>query len=193
LYKNRAKGHHKINKQGKHIKSGASNQHAESGKEAWLLVTSLMVTSKLAKRVVKIYKKRMEIEEGYRDMKSEHYGLGFNASRSYKVTRIAILMLIAALAEILLLIIGTAADQAGLARHYQANTVKNRRVLSLHFLGRRVVKSSRVNLTLEHIQKAILHMQKIILTADRSMWKSRENGKKQIKPSIQKIENCMCL
>ena len=191
MYKNRAKGRHKINRQGKYIHSGKSNQHAESGKEAWLLVTSLAVTSKLAKRVVKIYKKRMEIEEGYRDMKSEHYGLGFNASMSYKVTRIAILMLIAALAAILLLIIGTAAEQAGLARHYQANTVKHRRVLSLHFLGRRVVKNPRLNLTFEHIQKAILHMQTIILTADRSMWKSKENDQVQLQPSLQKIESCM--
>lgn len=93
----------------------------------------------------------------------------------------------------LAVIIGTATEQAGLARYYQANTVKNRRVLSLHFLGRRVVNNLRFNLTLEHIQKAILHMQKIILTADRSMWKSRENGIDQIKPSLQKVENCMCL
>ena len=193
LYKNKAKGRQKLNKQGKRAQSKKSNHHAESGKEPWLLVTSLAVTSKLAKRVVEIYKKRMEIEEGYRDMKSEHYGLGFNASLSYKVPRIAILMLIAALAAILLLIIGTAAEQAGLARHYQANTVKHRRVLSLHFLGRRVVKNSRFNLTVEDIQKAILHMQTIILTADRRMWKSKVNGIDQIKPSLQKIENCMCL
>ena len=88
------------------------------------LVLISPINSKLAKRVVKIYKARMQIEEGFRDMKSEHYGLGFNASQSRKTNRIAILMLIATLAAMLLLIIGTAAELAGKARNYQANTVK---------------------------------------------------------------------
>jgi chloramphenicol O-acetyltransferase len=57
LYKNRAKNRHKLTKNGKRAQSKKSNHHAVSGGEPWLLVTSLAVTSKLAKRIVKIYKK----------------------------------------------------------------------------------------------------------------------------------------
>jgi hypothetical protein len=133
----------------------------------------------------------MEIEEGYRNMKSEHYGLGFNASMSYKTPRIAILMLIAALSAMLLLIIGTALEQAGLAHQYQANSIKHRRVLSLHFLDRRAVKNTRLILTREQFKNAIMHMQAIILKGHKSMWKSKENDQSELQPSIQEIENCM--
>jgi hypothetical protein len=54
----------------------------------------------------------MQIEEGYRDMKSKLYGLGFNESESYKIRRIEILMLVAVLAAMVLLLIGAAAEQA---------------------------------------------------------------------------------
>jgi hypothetical protein len=69
------------------------------------------VTSQLAKQVVNIYSSRMQIEEGYRDMKSKLYGLGFNESESYKIRRIEILMLVAELAAMLLILIGAAASR----------------------------------------------------------------------------------
>lgn len=139
LYKGTSKGRHKLTAEGKRCSSSHSEQHARSGKEPWVLATSLSLNSGLAKRVVKIYKSRMQIEEGYRDMKSKLFGLGFNESKSYKIDRIAILMLIAILAALLLIMIGVAAEQAGFAKYFQANTIKDRRVLSLHYLGLRII------------------------------------------------------
>ncbi len=144
-------------------------QYAEGAKEPWLLATSLTITSKLAKHVVKIYKARMQIEEGFKDMKSEHYGLGFNASQSRNTNRIGILMLIATLAAMLLLIIGTATELTGKARNYQANTVKHRRVLSLHFLALRVIADTRLTINPVFFEQAITHMNTIISKADQGL------------------------
>jgi len=53
-----------------------SEVHAEREKEPWLLATSLPVTSTLAKKVVKLYSARMQIEESFRDIKSYRFGAG---------------------------------------------------------------------------------------------------------------------
>lgn len=184
LHRKPAKGRHKFTTEGKICRSTNSKKYADGGREPWLLCTSLDITNRDAKRIVQIYAKRMEIECGYRDLKSEHYGLGFNASKSYKIKRIEILMLIAAIAALILIIIGTAVEQAGLHYRYQANTIKSRRVLSLHFLGREVIKDTRLTLVLEDLAKAIVHMQKIISKIDRALWSGKGNTADQCQPAL---------
>jgi hypothetical protein len=124
------------------------------------------VTSKLAKQVVNIYSSRMQIEEGYKDMKSKIYGLGFNESKSYKIRRIEILMLVAVLATMVLILIGAAAEQAGYARHFQTKIIKKRRVISLQYMGLRVIANHNLALVQEHFVKAYMHMKYIIAKAD---------------------------
>ena len=171
LYKGPSKGRHKLTAEGERCCSKHSEQHAKSGKEPWVLVTSLPRTSKLAKRVVKMYKSRMQIEEGFRDMKSKLCGLGFNESKSYKIRRIAILMLIAILSALVLILIGAAAEQANFARHFQDNTIRHRRVLSLHYLGLRMIAQTRLVLEREHFVKGIAHIKKMIAEAEHGLSK----------------------
>jgi hypothetical protein len=125
LYKGAAKGWHKLTAEGKRCRSKHSQQQATGGSEPWLLASSLPVTSQIAKQVVNIYSSRIQIEEGYRDMKSKLYGLGFNESESYKINTLEILMLVAVLAAMVLLLIGAAAEQAGYARHFRLTPSKN--------------------------------------------------------------------
>jgi hypothetical protein len=191
LHRKPAKGRHKFTAKGKVCQSTDSKKHADGGREPWLLVTSLDITNRDAKRIVQLYAKRMEIECGYRDMKSEHYGLGFNASKSYKINRINILMLISAVAALILIIIGTAVEQAGVHYRYQANTIKHRRVLSLHFLGREVIKDSRMTLLFEDLAKAIEYMKKIISKIDRSLWSGEGSATDKYQPSLAALENNM--
>lgn len=166
LYKAPSKGRHKLTAEGNRCASKHSEQHAAGGREPWLLATSLPVTSTLAHKVVNIYSSRMQIELGYRDMKSKLYGLGFNESESYKINRIAILVLIGVLAAIVLILIGAAAEQAGYARHFQANTIKDRRVVSLHFLGLRMVASDYLTLTRAHYVLGVRYIKQMIAQAD---------------------------
>ncbi len=166
LYKGAAKGRHKLTAEGKRCRSKHSQQQATGGSEPWLLASSLPVTSQLAKQVVNIYSSRMQIEEGYRDMKSKLYGLGFNESESYKINTLEILMLVAVLAAMLLILIGAAAEQAGYARHFQANTIKKRRVISLQYLGLRMIANPHLALEQEHFVKAYIYMKYMIAQAD---------------------------
>lgn len=155
LYKGEAKGRHNINRTGQPRQSGASQTHSRGAKEPWLLSTSLNMCSTLAKQAVSIYRTRMQIEEEFRDMKSRLYGLGFEHNKSKLLTRLAVLILITTLACLVSMLIGLTVVSAGLQRHYQANTVKKKRVLSYQFLGRRVVKSTRIKLLKRHLVDAI--------------------------------------
>ena len=101
--------------------------------EPLLLATSL--ENQPAADIVDVYKKRMQIEETFRDTKNARFGwaLEFNGSKS--PARQNVLLLLAALAFLVVFLVGLCAQDAGLARHYQANTVCHRRVLSLFALG----------------------------------------------------------
>ena len=72
--------------------------------------------------------------------------VGLQYARSRSSERLANLLLVTTLAVAATWLAGLAAKAKGWARHYQANTVKSRAVLSVFFLGRRVLKSSRLTL-----------------------------------------------
>lgn len=165
LFKGKTQGRHKYTATGERCQSRHSKVHAKRGKEPWLLTTSLSVSPRTAKKIVRIYRHRMQIEEGFRDFKSALFGFGFEFHASKHINRLAILMLMAVLASMILLLIGTAAEQANLSRRYQANTVKDRRVLSLSYLGKRILADRRAELATHQIQQALYHMQEVIAQA----------------------------
>ncbi len=115
-------------------------------REPWLLATSLSPKHWPARRVVRAYEKRMQIEETFRDLKSHRWGYGLQYARSRSSERLANLLLVTTLAVAATWLAGLAAKARGWARHFQANTVTDRAVLSVFFLGRRVLKSSRLSL-----------------------------------------------
>lgn len=138
-YKGLSKGRSKMTKLGRRCQSSDSKNIAKSAKEPWVLMTSLTGRG-LAKRVVKIYKRRMQIEEGFRDLKSAKYGFGFEHAMSKTLLRIENLLLIAMLASLIAWLVGWRAEKEKLHYQFQANSIKNRRVLSLFYLGCRVIK-----------------------------------------------------
>ncbi|XFB06452.1 transposase, partial [Azotobacter salinestris] len=81
------------------------------------------------------YKRRMQIEEGFRDLKSHRLGIGLGRHRSRCPRRIEILLLIAVLANYALCLLGLQAREAGHERRFQSNSLKCKRVLSLWRLG----------------------------------------------------------
>jgi hypothetical protein len=66
--------------------------------EPWLLVVSPELRHLCARQLVSIYSKRMQIEQSFRDLKCERFGCAFNYSLTRDPRRIAILLLIHALA-----------------------------------------------------------------------------------------------
>ncbi len=114
----------------------------------WLLATSLADVS--AKKIVSIYAMRMQIEESFRDTKNLRYGWSFRHARSRSVKRLEVLLLISALGMLAVTLVGLYAEKSGIHRKYQANTVKDHRVLSLFYLG--------MNLILREEHFLICHM-----------------------------------
>lgn len=143
IYKSRKKGRVAKNKIGTIKKSSYKMDYAKSANEPWLLATNLPRSCNIAKKIIKFYKARMQIEETIRDNKSLRYGFGVSLTLSNTKERVAVLMLIAALTHFALGIIGTFAYQTGIFRHYQANTTTNTRVLSIHFLGQQILQNLR--------------------------------------------------
>ena len=129
-----------MNRKGKPKRSGTSLNAAEGWKEPWLLATSLPVQTKAeANAIVKRYGARMQIEESFRDHKSERFGLGMNMHKTKSTQRLTVLVMIGTLSCLYLHLLGLLARDAGLARRFQANTEKSRHVLSCVFLGMRVL------------------------------------------------------
>lgn len=112
-----------------------SRQNANREREPWLLASNLPAEQWTAAKVVAIYKRRMQIEEGFRDVKSEHLGFGLNLHRSRCAKRIEILLLIAALANYLVFLLGLKARLAGYEQRFQSNSIAHKRTLSLWRLG----------------------------------------------------------
>jgi hypothetical protein len=154
IYKGKAKGRREINRYGKRSRSQRSEKAARAARESWILATNLPAGHKLAHKVVSVYRRRMQIEESFRDMKSARFGLAFEFHRSRDPQRLAILLLIVALTLQVLWLIGSIGKERGLTRHYQANTVRCREVLSVIFLGIRIIERAQEHFTVDEVRAA---------------------------------------
>jgi hypothetical protein len=104
----------------------------ESGRDPWLLATSLAEPS--AMRIVATYALRMKIEETFRDAKNHRFGWSLRHVQSRSGDRLTVLLLLAGLAIMAVTLLGFEAERRRIHRAYQANTV-DRRVLSHFVLG----------------------------------------------------------
>jgi hypothetical protein len=98
--------------------------HAKNMKEAWCLATTL--SERKASEVVKLYGRRFTIEETFRDQKNLRFGLGLSATHIGSMDRRDRLLLLAAIAQALLTLLGAAGEACGLDRLMKTNTSKKR-------------------------------------------------------------------
>ncbi len=115
-------------------------KYGNAHREPWFIATSLRGGKEIAKRVINIYKKRMQIEQNFRDEKNPRWGFGLRISRTENIKRLAILLLIGFIATIALWMIGALAETRGIHRDFQANSYKHKRVISLFNLGLQIVR-----------------------------------------------------
>ena len=100
----------KLNRKGVVTKDSTNIKHAKSAKEPWFLVSNLPENKYRPHQLVNLYRRRMGIEESFRDCKNEYYGMGLKRSRSKNIERLQVILLIAMLALFYLLMIGRAAE-----------------------------------------------------------------------------------
>jgi hypothetical protein len=99
-------------------------KHQKGMKEPWCIATNR--TDLGAAGVVKLYARRFTIEETFRDIKDNHFGMGLSATHIGSPERRDRLLLLGAVAQALLTLLGAAGEACGLDRMLKANTVKTR-------------------------------------------------------------------
>lgn len=149
LYKECKKGRKRQNRDGSIKKCSPNADYKKAANEPWLLASNLSKSYTIAKKVVKYYKTRMQIEETFRDIKDRRYGLGIRETLSNCKKRVTVLLLIAALALLVFGALGHVGYKSGAYKHYQANTTTHRRVLSFWYLGQQIYEHDK-----KSIQKA---------------------------------------
>lgn len=139
-YKGSPKGRHKLTKTKQIDRSKDAQKHSKSWKEPWILVTSLSEVQENPGHAVLKYKKRMVIEENFRDTKSNRYGLSFKSNKTIIPERLTVWLMLAALASLVAWLTGAAAEKLKLHYQFQANSYKHRRVLSFFYLGCQIIR-----------------------------------------------------
>ena len=140
LFKQKDKGRKNHRSKEKKARSSMENNGRAGARRPWLIFTN--TTRFTARQVMKIYSRRMQIEQNFRDEKNTRYGFGLRESHSGQEGRLEVLSLIASLASILMWLCGYHFENSGLHMRYQANTMKARRVLSLLKLAENVLRHS---------------------------------------------------
>ena len=147
LYKGKNKGRQKHKKRGGKSRCTTDKYQQQKAKEPWFLVGDLPIQlDRKPEQVIKLYKTRMQIEENFRDTKNARLGLSLEYARSRSPDRYDNLLLIATLILFVLWCIGYAACEQGYQKQLQANTITNRNVLSVIYIGREVIDDDRYHL-----------------------------------------------
>lgn len=140
VFRGKKQHRHRKNLRGKQIQSSVSLKHSKREKEPWFLISSLPTDTHTPKQIIMLYKKRMQIEEAFRDLKNTRNGFSLRHCRSFDTERLNVALLIAAIAMLLLWIVGVMTKQQEHHLLFQANTVRHRNVLSTFTIGWQCLK-----------------------------------------------------
>lgn len=135
-------------------------KNARRERTPWLIVTSLEGGSSMTKRIIHLYRTRMQIEEGFRDIKNSRWGFSLDEARVSSAYRYENRLLIGTLATFAVWLTGKIAELKNMQRQYQANTIKTRNVLSTFYLGIRVLNKQESVFRREHYNQARLVLRK---------------------------------
>jgi hypothetical protein len=156
LIKGEKKGRKRLTSLGKQRRDKDSRDYARAQRDPWLLVSSLAGRN-AGKKVITLYKRRMGIEEAFRDMKSSRYGFGLEMGKTRKKISRDILLLIAMLASFFVMVIGIAGEKLKLQYQFQSNSTKDRRVLSVFYLGCQLIRK-RVRISAVVIRQVLISL-----------------------------------
>jgi len=159
LLKKKKQGRVKKTVFGKRCKRKHSKENAHRERTPWLIVTSLTGGKAITKRVINLYKTRMQIEEGFRDIKNSRWGFSLDEAKVSTKFRYENLLLVGVLATFAVWLTGKVAELKNIHRQYQANTIKKRNVLSTFYLGSCVLKKQVLDIKREDFKDALAALQ----------------------------------
>ena len=139
VYKGKKRGRVCYTAYGKPARARNTEKPSAAAREPWLLASNLPDKLRSAHRVVAVYRRRMQIEESFRDTKSPRYGFALRENMGRDPQRVANLLLLCALATLAQWLVGLVGYQTGLVKGLQANTERRKPVLSVVFVGARLI------------------------------------------------------
>lgn len=125
--------------------SGKPKRHTEARKiaarnrEPWLLTCARQLNHLSAETIVKLYARRMVIEQQFRDTKNVVLGMGLSQGRSAGRQRLQALLLIAHVAQLALRLIGEAAKSRQIELQLMSTGRTGRAEISVMTLARRLI------------------------------------------------------
>lgn len=125
---------------GRHGQGGmpkTNREHRASAQTPWLLFSN--VEGREPEQIMKLYSRRMQIEQNFRDEKNPRFGYGLRYSRSQGKGRLEVLSVVMAMASLVMWLTGYQAEKKQRHRAYQANTVR-RRALSYLSLAAAILR-----------------------------------------------------
>lgn len=153
LYKRETKGRQKKTLFGEICRQSTSLKCAKRGREPWLIASSMNSPANI---IIKLYGKRTQIENSFRDTKNQRVGFSLNDTGTRNIERLNILLMIVYIASIGLWFIGQCAKENKQHYQFQANTVKDRDVLSNIYLGWQILFSAENLLTNSEIKATLV-------------------------------------
>lgn len=144
--RNKPKGRKVMLTRGKTTAKLASGSYRAAAMEPWILATNLPAKEYRSTAVVKMYSKRMQIEESFRDVKSSQFGLSGRYIRTKCTYRWGVKMLLAAIVQITCWVIGVIAHSQGLQKIFQSNTITHRKVFSYFTLGQLILEHDKLSI-----------------------------------------------
>lgn len=140
IHRKQGKGRKHRNLNGTPARTTSSRKVAARYREPWLLVASPSLQLS-ARQLVKLYARRMQIEQSFRDLKSHHYGSAFEDSLTRSGTRIQVLLLVHAMANFASWLAGLACQATGLD-HWLMPIKTTRKLYSTMRIGREALVRS---------------------------------------------------
>ena len=162
-YRRPRRGRHKLTPYGRKARSKQSRKNAQREASPWILASSLGPDDATATQVIQRYRTRMQIEEGFRDIKNQRTGFALSETRSHSLERLSNLLLVGMLAMWVIWLMGRLAEEKRWHLRYQANTVTTYRVLSLFYLGCLLVVQGQFQFTQGELKQAIKLVQQDML------------------------------
>jgi len=159
LLKKKKQGRIKKNVYGQRSAMSYSERVAQRQRTPWFIVTSLEGGSANTKRVINLYKTRMQIEESFRDIKNSRWGFSLDEARVSTKFRYENLLLVGVLATFAVWLTGKVTELKNMHRQYQANTVKARNVLSTFYLGSCVLNKQTIEMRRMDFKNALAMLQ----------------------------------
>ncbi len=145
LMRCRKRGRVERTRYGTRARGGHSRKMATRAKEPWLLAASCSLNTLTPAEIVRLYARRMQIEQAFRDLKSHRFGCAFEDTLTRLPRRLELLLLIHALASLVAWLAGVVTASQPITSQSKTKCTRHHSII---WLGWETLRRSQAQLSL---------------------------------------------